>query len=88
MLTAGTRAWAVPHSSARFVAFPYHEHFLHDLGAFQLGIGATLLALAWAVRRAPPAPIGNGDHSTSRDGVTAWRCTIRSNHWARDPPVM
>jgi hypothetical protein len=27
---------------------PYHEHFLHDLGAFQIGIGVTLLvALAW-----------------------------------------
>jgi hypothetical protein len=32
----------------RFAAFPYHEHFLHDLGAFQVGIGATpLLALVW-----------------------------------------
>jgi len=37
-----------PRSFARFVAFPYHEHFLHDLGAFQVGIGVTLLlALAW-----------------------------------------
>jgi hypothetical protein len=27
---------------------PYNEHFLHDLGAFQLGIGATLcFALLW-----------------------------------------
>jgi hypothetical protein len=34
--------------SPTFVDFPYHEHFLHDLGAFQLGIGATLLlALIW-----------------------------------------
>ncbi len=23
---------------------PYNEHFLHDIGAFQLGIGATLIA--------------------------------------------
>jgi hypothetical protein len=48
MLVAGIWAGAAPHSFARFVAFPYHEHFLHDLGAFQVGIGATLLlALVW-----------------------------------------
>jgi hypothetical protein len=48
MLAAGIWAGAAPHSFARFVDFPYHEHFLHDLGAFQVGIGATLLlALAW-----------------------------------------
>jgi hypothetical protein len=48
MLAAGIWAGLAPRSFARLVAFPYHEHFLHDLGAFQLGIGATLLlALAW-----------------------------------------
>jgi hypothetical protein len=48
MLAAGLWAGVAPRSFARFVAFPYHEHFLHDLGAFQLGIGVTLLlALAW-----------------------------------------
>jgi hypothetical protein len=48
MLAAGIWAGAAPRSFARFVAFPYHEHFLHDLGAFQIGIGVTLLlALAW-----------------------------------------
>lgn len=48
MVAAGIWAGAAPRSFARFVAFPYHEHFLHDLGAFQVGIGATLLlALAW-----------------------------------------
>ncbi len=27
---------------------PYNEHFLHDVGAFQIGIGATLLlGLVW-----------------------------------------
>jgi hypothetical protein len=35
-----------------------------------------------------PAPNVNGDHSVSWEGVTAWRCTSRSNHWASDPPVM
>jgi hypothetical protein len=48
MLAAGGWAGLAPRSFARFVAFPYHQHFLHDLGAFQVGIGATLLlALAW-----------------------------------------
>lgn len=48
MVAAGIWAGMAPRSFARFVEFPYHEHFLHDLGAFQLGIGATLLlALAW-----------------------------------------
>ena len=36
-------------SFADFVAFPYNRHLLHDVGAFQIGIGATmLLALLWA----------------------------------------
>jgi hypothetical protein len=48
MLVAGIWAGAAPRSFARFVDFPYDEHFLHDLGAFQIGIGVTLLvALAW-----------------------------------------
>lgn len=38
--------WALlaPRSFASQVAFPFHLHFLHDVGAFQIGIGATLLA--------------------------------------------
>jgi hypothetical protein len=48
MLAAGIWAGTAPRSFARFADFPYHEHFLHDLGAFQIGIGVTLLiALAW-----------------------------------------
>ena len=46
LLTAGLGAWALlaPRSFARFVDFPpYNEHLLHDVGAFQIGIGATLL---------------------------------------------
>lgn len=26
---------------------PYNEHFIHDIGAFQIGIGATLLLALW-----------------------------------------
>lgn len=35
-------------SFADFADFGYHEHFLHDIGAFQIGLGAMLLiAVAW-----------------------------------------
>ncbi len=48
MAAAGVWSLAAPRSFADAVDFPYNEHFLHDLGAFQLGIGATLLlAVAW-----------------------------------------
>lgn len=48
MVGAGAWAWVDPHSFAEFAAFPVHVHFLHDLGAFQIGLGVTLLlALIW-----------------------------------------
>ncbi|MGC5020333.1 PPOX class F420-dependent oxidoreductase [Micromonospora sp. DT47] len=43
--------WALvgPSSFSSAVDFPPQEHFVHDVGAFQLGIGVTLLlALIWA----------------------------------------
>jgi PPOX class probable F420-dependent enzyme len=44
----GVWCLVAPASFARRVGFPVHEHFLHDIGAFQLGIGVTLLlALIW-----------------------------------------
>jgi predicted phage tail protein len=53
MLVAGVWAWLAPRSFARAVDFPYHEHFLHDLGVFQIGIGVALLvALVWPDARA------------------------------------
>jgi len=49
MLAAGVWSLASPHSFAEAVRFPYAEHFIHDLGAFQVGIGATLLlAVIWS----------------------------------------
>jgi PPOX class probable F420-dependent enzyme len=51
LLTAVIGVWALvsPHSFSEFVNFPPHRHFVHDAGAFQLGIGATLLlAMIWA----------------------------------------
>ncbi len=48
-LVFGVWAFVAPASFAEAVAFPYHEHFLHDVGAFQIGVGvALLLALMWA----------------------------------------
>jgi PPOX class probable F420-dependent enzyme len=48
MLADGVWALAAPRSFAEFVGFPYSEHFLHDAGAFQVGIGMMLLlAAAW-----------------------------------------
>jgi PPOX class probable F420-dependent enzyme len=38
-----------PDSFSEAVNFPPHRHFVHDIGAFQLGIGVTLLlATIWA----------------------------------------
>jgi PPOX class probable F420-dependent enzyme len=49
MATTGVWSLTAPGSFAKLVDFPYHEHFLHDLGAFQLGIAAALLlALIWS----------------------------------------
>lgn len=48
LLAGGFWALFAPASFADFAGFPAHTHFSHDLGAFQLGIGATLLlATIW-----------------------------------------
>ncbi|OCB57962.1 PPOX class F420-dependent oxidoreductase [Mycobacterium parascrofulaceum] len=50
-VTAAIGAWCLvdPNSFAEAVEFDAHRHFLHDVGAFQLGLGVTLLlALIWA----------------------------------------
>ncbi|HET7094322.1 MAG TPA: hypothetical protein VFI22_12605, partial [Thermomicrobiales bacterium] len=38
----GVWAFVAPASFADFVAFPFNLHLLHDIGAFQIGIGAAL----------------------------------------------
>jgi PPOX class probable F420-dependent enzyme len=49
MLAAGVWCLAAPRSFAEVVDFPYSRHFVHDAGAFQVGIGVTLLlAAGWA----------------------------------------
>jgi PPOX class probable F420-dependent enzyme len=49
--TVGIGIWCLvdPTSFADSVGFGRHQHFLHDVGAFQLGLGLMLLlALIWA----------------------------------------
>ncbi len=49
-LLPGTWAFLWPHSFHKHVAMfdPFNLHLLHDVGAFQIGIGAALVAaLAW-----------------------------------------
>lgn len=51
LATATIGVWALfgPRSFADFAGFGFHEHFLHDIGAFQLGLGVTLLlAVLWS----------------------------------------
>lgn len=45
----GLWAFAAPQSFFDAIATyePYNRHFSHDLGAFQLGLGAVLLLAAW-----------------------------------------
>ncbi len=53
MIAAGIWALAAPASFAEAANFTGGEHFVHDAGAFQVGIGATLLlALGWSDGRA------------------------------------
>ena len=48
MLALGAWAFLAPESFARFIDYPpYNRHLIHDAGAFQLGIGAALLAALW-----------------------------------------
>ncbi|GAA4570138.1 hypothetical protein GCM10023176_28090 [Micromonospora coerulea] len=48
-MVIGVWALVAPSSFSSAVDFPPSEHFVHDVGAFQLGIGATLLlALIWS----------------------------------------
>jgi PPOX class probable F420-dependent enzyme len=48
MVAAGAWALLAPGSFADATGFPRHTHFVHDAGAFQLGIGITLLlATTW-----------------------------------------
>src|SRR6266508_307935 len=80
MLAAGIWSLAAPRSFAEAVKFPYAEHFIHDLGAFQVGIGVTLLlAVIWSDALALALAgflVGNtvhGDNAFFRSYERAWK---------------
>lgn len=74
VVTLGAGVWALtaPDSFAGYTEFqPYNEHFVHDIGAFQLGIGVTLLfSLAW--RDGPAVALA---------GFLAGNTVHAVNHW-------
>ncbi|MFI7441028.1 hypothetical protein [Nonomuraea indica] len=47
MLVSGGWARLDPAGFARWAGWPDHQHFLHDAGVFQLGIGLTMLSALW-----------------------------------------
>jgi hypothetical protein len=50
MLIFGVWSLLLPRSFDAFIDFPpYNEHLLHDVGAFQIGIGVRRAALAGVV---------------------------------------
>lgn len=59
LLGAGLWAMLAPESFYTVIATypPYNHHFLHDLGAFQLGLGASL-GLALVVADGPLVALG------------------------------
>ncbi len=63
-LGGGVWAMAAPRSFYRGTATfpPYNEHFLHDVGAFQLGLGAVLVfaLLRWTGLQATLAGVAVG----------------------------
>ena len=82
MLVLGIWAFFVPASFADFVAFPYNRHLLHDVGAFQIGIGTTMLhALMWTASWSCwPATLSVADFTsspTSSTGTSVATPTIR-----------
>ena len=58
LVVLGIWAMAAPRSFFEQVALfePYNQHFLQDIGAFQIGLGAVLL-LAGLVPRAGAVPV-------------------------------
>jgi PPOX class probable F420-dependent enzyme len=76
MVAAGAWALLAPGPFADATGFPRHTHFVHDAGAFQLGIGITLL-LATAVAAV------DGDRAVVRSFEKAWK----TRRIRRDPAV-
>jgi hypothetical protein len=61
-IAVGVWAFADPSSFYDNVALfpPYNRHLLHDIGAFQIGLGAILLLSLWSRDSMAVALIGSG----------------------------
>lgn len=81
-LVGGAWSFLWPRSFFDTVALypPYNEHLFHDLGAFQLGIGAALAAGLASVRGLVAGLIGGAVGSTFH-AVSHW---IDRGHGGRD----
>jgi peptidoglycan/LPS O-acetylase OafA/YrhL len=72
MLVFGLWALLLPTSFAVMIDFPpYNEHLLHDVGAFQLGLGAALFAALALRRTLVAALVGVGAASVLHAGAHA-----------------
>ncbi len=79
LVLVGVGAWALVDSASFFdrlaVFPPYNAHFIHDIGAFQVGLGLALwLALVWTdailavlVANAIAASLHVGTHFVDRN---------------------
>lgn len=47
ILATGVWGRVDPSGFAEFANWPHHEHFLHDAGVFQIGIGVMMLSALW-----------------------------------------
>ncbi|WP_162794777.1 hypothetical protein [Nonomuraea lactucae] len=59
-LAFGVWMWGWPQSFSEFAGYPNHEHFLHDLGAYHMGVAAALLAALWVRDAVLVALVGLG----------------------------
>lgn len=75
LISLGAGGWALlgPHSFFDVVAHyePYNRHLLHDIGAFQLGIGAGVLA-GICGRRGLAAALWAGAVGACAHAVSHW----------------
>jgi hypothetical protein len=97
MLGLGLWAFLDPPSFSGFVDFaPYNQHLIHDAGAFQLGIGAALLAALWwpdgLVVALTGFAVASGLHTIDRplgghdSDVPSLACSP-SSRWSPSPPI-
>src|SRR5215218_9813471 len=84
MLIFGVWSLLFPRSFDAFIDFPpYNQHLLHDVGAFQIGIGVSVLLslmclTASASRSSPSSSLGQFIRSITRS-TGIWAATLPIN---------